>query len=202
MTEVFLASRNAKKLAEMQRILDEAMPDIRVLGLDDVAPYDEPVEDQPDFDGHALLKARAGHRALLSAEFGQPPSPGHSQVWVLSHQATTATKTRKKRITNRTPPHTTVGTRTRRARPSRSDRPAGASEPCRDGERESGMRSSSAPGQRAAPRRSSPLRSTGRVPDPAEHDPFPCDRCMWVQQVIELTGWEPLGTVVDWASIE
>jgi hypothetical protein len=28
------------------------------------------------------------------------------------------------------------------------------------------------------------------------------DRCMWVQQVIELTGWEPLGIFVDWAAIE
>src|SRR5690349_20947290 len=61
-TQVYLASRNAKKLAEMQRILGEAMPDITVLGLDDVAEYAEPVEDQPDFEGNALVKARAGHR--------------------------------------------------------------------------------------------------------------------------------------------
>jgi XTP/dITP diphosphohydrolase len=59
-TEVFLASRNAKKLAEMQRILAERLPGIRVLGLDDVEHYDEPVEDQPDFSGNALVKARAG----------------------------------------------------------------------------------------------------------------------------------------------
>jgi XTP/dITP diphosphohydrolase len=59
-TEVFLASRNAKKLAEMQRILVERLPGIRVLGLDDVEHYDEPVEDQPDFSGNALVKARAG----------------------------------------------------------------------------------------------------------------------------------------------
>jgi XTP/dITP diphosphohydrolase len=61
-TQVFLASRNAKKLAEMRRILAEAMSgrDIEVLGLDDVAAYDEPVEDQPTFAGNALLKARAG----------------------------------------------------------------------------------------------------------------------------------------------
>jgi XTP/dITP diphosphohydrolase len=62
---VFLASRNAKKLAEMRRILAEAMsgqdgPGIEVLGLDDVPAYDEPVEDQPTFEGNALLKARAG----------------------------------------------------------------------------------------------------------------------------------------------
>jgi XTP/dITP diphosphohydrolase len=63
MTQVFLASRNAKKLAEMQRILGEALPDLTVLGLDDVVEYAEPVEDQPDFEGNALVKARAGHRA-------------------------------------------------------------------------------------------------------------------------------------------
>jgi XTP/dITP diphosphohydrolase len=58
--EVFLASRNAKKLGEMERILGEHLPGVRVLGLGDVEPYDEPVEDQPDFEGNALLKARAG----------------------------------------------------------------------------------------------------------------------------------------------
>ena len=57
---VFLASRNAKKLAEMARILGEHLPGVEVLGLDDVEGYDEPVEDQPDFSGNALLKARAG----------------------------------------------------------------------------------------------------------------------------------------------
>jgi XTP/dITP diphosphohydrolase len=57
---VFLASRNAKKLGEMRRILAEHMPDVEVLGLDDVGAYDEPVEDQPTFAGNALLKARAG----------------------------------------------------------------------------------------------------------------------------------------------
>jgi len=60
---VFLASRNAKKLAEMERILAEHLPGIEVLGLDDVASYDEPVEDQPTFAGNALLKARAGFAA-------------------------------------------------------------------------------------------------------------------------------------------
>jgi XTP/dITP diphosphohydrolase len=61
--EVFLASRNAKKLAEMQRILGAELSGISVLGLDDVVEYAEPVEDQPDFAGNALVKARAGHRA-------------------------------------------------------------------------------------------------------------------------------------------
>ena len=62
MSRVFLASRNAKKLAEMQRILAEHVPGVEVVGLDDVPAYDEPVEDQPDFAGNALLKARAGAR--------------------------------------------------------------------------------------------------------------------------------------------
>ena len=60
---LFLASRNAKKLAEMQRILREHLPGAEVLGLDDVAGYAEPLEDQPTFEGNALLKARAGHVA-------------------------------------------------------------------------------------------------------------------------------------------
>ncbi|RNM14372.1 non-canonical purine NTP pyrophosphatase [Nocardioides pocheonensis] len=47
----------------MQRILSEALPGITVLGLDDVVEYAEPVEDQPDFEGNALVKAWAGHRA-------------------------------------------------------------------------------------------------------------------------------------------
>jgi XTP/dITP diphosphohydrolase len=59
-SRVFLASRNAKKLAEMERILREHLPSVEVVGLDDVAAYDEPVEDQPTFAGNALLKARAG----------------------------------------------------------------------------------------------------------------------------------------------
>ncbi len=58
--EVFLASRNPKKLAEMERIIGEHLPGVTVLGLDDVEAYDEPVEDQDSFAGNALLKARAG----------------------------------------------------------------------------------------------------------------------------------------------
>jgi len=63
MTQVFLASRNAKKLVEMRRILVEYVPDIEVLGLDDVEHYDEPVEDAPTFAGNALLKAHAAVQA-------------------------------------------------------------------------------------------------------------------------------------------
>jgi XTP/dITP diphosphohydrolase len=61
--EVFLASRNRKKIAEMERILREHVLGIVVVGIDDVEGYAEPVEDQPTFEGNALLKARAGRAA-------------------------------------------------------------------------------------------------------------------------------------------
>jgi XTP/dITP diphosphohydrolase len=63
MSRVFLASRNPKKIAEMQRILVEHLPGIEVLGLDDVEPYDEPAETEPTFEGNARLKAAAAVRA-------------------------------------------------------------------------------------------------------------------------------------------
>src|SRR5690349_3072585 len=47
----------------MRRILSEHVPDVEVLGLDDVTTYDEPVEDRPTFEGNALLKA---HAAVLA----------------------------------------------------------------------------------------------------------------------------------------
>ncbi|GAB3863161.1 RdgB/HAM1 family non-canonical purine NTP pyrophosphatase [Nocardioides maradonensis] len=58
--EILVASGNAKKVEEMQRILAAHLDDVEVLGLGDVAAYDEPVEDEPTFAGNALLKARAG----------------------------------------------------------------------------------------------------------------------------------------------
>lgn len=60
---VFLASRNRKKIDEMERILSAHLPGVQVVGIDDVEGYDEPVEDQPTFTGNALLKARAGVEA-------------------------------------------------------------------------------------------------------------------------------------------
>ena len=56
---VVLASNNAKKLAELRRILEPLVPGIEVLGLADVTPYDEPAETEPTFEGNALIKARA-----------------------------------------------------------------------------------------------------------------------------------------------
>lgn len=62
-THIHLASRNAKKIAELQRILGSVLPELVVRGLDDVASYDEPVEDAPTFAGNALIKATAGFAA-------------------------------------------------------------------------------------------------------------------------------------------
>ncbi len=59
MTRVVLASRNAKKLVELRRVLEPLVPGIEVFGLDDVAPFDEPAETEPTFEGNALIKARA-----------------------------------------------------------------------------------------------------------------------------------------------
>jgi XTP/dITP diphosphohydrolase len=56
---VLLASNNQKKLEELRRILTPIVPGIDVLGLADVAAYEEPAETEPTFEGNALLKARA-----------------------------------------------------------------------------------------------------------------------------------------------
>jgi XTP/dITP diphosphohydrolase len=61
-SRILLASRNAKKLAELRRILAPALPDVEVVGLDDVPRYDEVPETGATFDENALIKAREGHR--------------------------------------------------------------------------------------------------------------------------------------------
>ena len=60
MTHVLLATRNAKKLAELRRILT---PSVAVVGLDEAAPYPEPAETGLTFAENALLKARVGAAA-------------------------------------------------------------------------------------------------------------------------------------------
>ena len=60
MTKVLLASRNAKKLTEMRRIFAPLLPDLEVVGLDDVGHYDEVPETGATFEDNALLKAREG----------------------------------------------------------------------------------------------------------------------------------------------
>ncbi|HEY0485028.1 MAG TPA: RdgB/HAM1 family non-canonical purine NTP pyrophosphatase [Mycobacteriales bacterium] len=56
---VLLATRNAKKLIELRRILAPVV-DVELVGLDDVEPYDEAPEDGATFADNALLKAREG----------------------------------------------------------------------------------------------------------------------------------------------
>ena len=60
MTRILLASRNAKKLAELRRILAPALPGFEVIGLDDVPAYAEVPETGATFADNALLKAREG----------------------------------------------------------------------------------------------------------------------------------------------
>ncbi len=64
MSRVLLASRNAKKLAELRRVVDAAgLANLEVVGLDDVAPYPEEPETGATFEENALIKARSGARA-------------------------------------------------------------------------------------------------------------------------------------------
>ncbi|WP_112265282.1 RdgB/HAM1 family non-canonical purine NTP pyrophosphatase [Lentzea terrae] len=57
--KVLLASRNAKKLRELQRIVAaEGLTGISVLSLADVPSFPEAPETAPDFEGNALAKAR------------------------------------------------------------------------------------------------------------------------------------------------
>ncbi|MFE9574782.1 RdgB/HAM1 family non-canonical purine NTP pyrophosphatase [Nocardia sp. NPDC006044] len=58
---VLVASRNAKKLNELRRILaDAGIAGIEIVGLDDVPPYDEAPETGATFEENALAKARDG----------------------------------------------------------------------------------------------------------------------------------------------
>lgn len=58
---VLVASRNAKKLNELRRILaDAGIAGIDIVGLDDVPTYDEAPETGATFEENALAKARDG----------------------------------------------------------------------------------------------------------------------------------------------
>jgi XTP/dITP diphosphohydrolase len=56
---IVLASRNAKKIVEMDRILDEAGLHVEVVGIDAFDGVPEVAETEATFEGNALLKARA-----------------------------------------------------------------------------------------------------------------------------------------------
>ena len=64
MNKVLLATRNRKKLIELQRILDGALGAHRIalVGLDDVEAYPELPETGLTFGENALIKAREGCR--------------------------------------------------------------------------------------------------------------------------------------------
>jgi XTP/dITP diphosphohydrolase len=58
-TRVLLATRNAKKLGELRRILDaEGLSGVEVLGLADVEEFEEAPETDATFEENALAKAR------------------------------------------------------------------------------------------------------------------------------------------------
>jgi XTP/dITP diphosphohydrolase len=62
MTKLLLATRNAGKLAELQRLLESAVPGIEVVGLRNVPEYPEAPETGATFKENALLKAREAVR--------------------------------------------------------------------------------------------------------------------------------------------
>jgi len=65
--KLLLATRNPKKLDELRRILSPLLA-VEVVGLDDVAPYDEVPETGATFTDNALLKAREAvlHTGMVS----------------------------------------------------------------------------------------------------------------------------------------
>ena len=59
MTDLLVASRNQKKLAELRRVLDGAgLSGLTLVSLNDVAPFDEAPETGATFEDNALVKAR------------------------------------------------------------------------------------------------------------------------------------------------
>ncbi|GAB2990783.1 RdgB/HAM1 family non-canonical purine NTP pyrophosphatase [Amycolatopsis acidiphila] len=64
MTRVLLATRNAKKLGELRRILEaEGVSGVEVIGLADVEEFDEAPETGATFEENALAKARDAAKA-------------------------------------------------------------------------------------------------------------------------------------------
>ncbi|KUI01604.1 RdgB/HAM1 family non-canonical purine NTP pyrophosphatase [Mycobacterium sp. IS-3022] len=64
MTELLVASRNPKKLAELRRVLEVAgVSGLTLLSLDDVPAFDEAPETGATFEDNAVAKARDAYRA-------------------------------------------------------------------------------------------------------------------------------------------
>ncbi|KQU52197.1 non-canonical purine NTP pyrophosphatase [Rhodococcus sp. Leaf278] len=63
-SKLLVASRNAKKLRELRRVLDAAgLAGIELIGLDEVPPFPEAPETGATFEDNALAKARDGAAA-------------------------------------------------------------------------------------------------------------------------------------------
>ncbi|MGB6073504.1 MAG: RdgB/HAM1 family non-canonical purine NTP pyrophosphatase [Rhodococcus sp. (in: high G+C Gram-positive bacteria)] len=63
-SKLLVASRNAKKLRELRRVLDAAgVAGIELVGLDEVPPFPEAPETEATFEENALAKARDGAEA-------------------------------------------------------------------------------------------------------------------------------------------
>ncbi len=58
MSQLLLATRNPAKLDELRRILAVKAPQLQVVGLDDVPPYEEVPETGATYAENALIKAR------------------------------------------------------------------------------------------------------------------------------------------------
>jgi XTP/dITP diphosphohydrolase len=64
LTELLVASRNPKKLAELRRVLDAAgLTGLTLVSLNDVAPFEEAPETGATFEDNALAKARDAYTA-------------------------------------------------------------------------------------------------------------------------------------------
>jgi XTP/dITP diphosphohydrolase len=62
MKQLLLATHNAHKLEELRRILENLapdLPDVEVVGLSDIGPYDPPKETGASFIDNAVIKARS-----------------------------------------------------------------------------------------------------------------------------------------------
>ncbi|WP_234784445.1 RdgB/HAM1 family non-canonical purine NTP pyrophosphatase [Mycolicibacter nonchromogenicus] len=63
-TQLLVASRNRKKLAELSRVLEHAgVSGVQLVSLNDVPPYPEAPETAATFEENALAKARDGYAA-------------------------------------------------------------------------------------------------------------------------------------------
>lgn len=87
-SRVVLATHNAKKLAELSRVLAGQGLSIAVDGLDSLGAFPEPAETEDSFEGNALIKARAAWLATglpaLADDSGLEVDALHGMPGILS----------------------------------------------------------------------------------------------------------------------